>query len=477
MPMQINIENLVIGRGPVGVIACKRIIDLGFTVLNIDIGDDIYKLINELDVKSNINFTGVSKLPSIAAENYQYHWGGACMGWQYFHNDKKVNGQKKWGKDSNISLPIDIDVFQKACVQLTKILGITNFNFKTNKPRFKIMSSFTPNSNLIFATLYSDPKFTKLITELHGSELYSFNKNFRVNSLICSNNKVKVIGVDTISNKPVVINAEKIFLAAGAINNTKILLESDLDIPSKELLGKNLSDHLCVPIAEIYTSRIFRIVKLLGYKKPRKGNKLWPRLSLSSDISDTHFEHKMLDSFCYATDIAGLTKISNKLIAISQSHPIIQNFLSFLPIKGKFKLNLFSEMFNSLDNKIIKNKYSIYEINLNVSLNDQSSIISNSEKYIQIIKQILPVTKIVTYFTSIKNLDLNSIQAGSHPSGTYRMSANSYSGIVDANSNLHMHKNIFVLGSGVFSRSGATHPTFPSMVLAILAVNSILLKS
>ena len=345
--MQTDVENLVIGRGPVGVIACKRMIDLGFTVLNIDIGDDLYKLKNELDVKSNINFTGVSKLPSIAAENYQYHWGGACMGWQYFNNNKKVSEQKTTGGERfNYFLPIDSYEFQKAGVQLAKILDLTNFNFKINKPRFKILPSVIPNSELIFAAIFNDLKFTKLITELHESKLYSFSKNYKVNSLTCSNDKIKVIGVDTISNKPFVISAKNIFLAAGAINNTKILLESDLDIPSKELLGKNLSDHLGVPIAEIYTSRIFKITKLFGYKKKKKANILWPRLTFSSNITDTQYEHEILDSFCYATEIMGLTKISNKLISISQNYSIIRNFLSFLPIKGKFTLNLFSEMFN-----------------------------------------------------------------------------------------------------------------------------------
>ena len=286
-------------------------------------------------------------------------------------------------------MPIDSYEFQKAGVQLAKILDLTNFNFKINKPRFKILPSVIPNSELIFAAIFNDLKFTKLITELHESKLYSFSKNYKVNSLTCSNDKIKVIGVDTISNKPFVISAKNIFLAAGAINNTKILLESDLDIPSKELLGKNLSDHLGVPIAEIYTSRIFKITKLFGYKKKKKANILWPRLTFSSNITDTQFEHEILDSFCYATEIMGLTKISNKLISISQNYSIIRNFLSFLPIKGKFTLNLFSEMFNSLDNKIVKKKYSTYEINLNVSLNDQSSIILNSEKYIQIVKQIV----------------------------------------------------------------------------------------
>ena len=65
------------------------------------------------------------------------------------------------------------------------------------------------------------------------------------------------------------------------------------------------------------------------------------------------------------------------------------------------------------------------------------------------------------------------MQSGSHPSGTYRMSISPNEGIINPNSELHKHGNIFVLGAGGFPRSAATHPTFTAMALAVLSVNSI----
>jgi len=61
---------------------------------------------------------------------------------------------------------------------------------------------------------------------------------------------------------------------------------------------------------------------------------------------------------------------------------------------------------------------------------------------------------------------IQSVPAGTHPSGTIRMGRTPSDGVVNRKLELWSHPNVKILGSAVFPRASATHPTFPAMVLS-----------
>jgi choline dehydrogenase-like flavoprotein len=61
----------------------------------------------------------------------------------------------------------------------------------------------------------------------------------------------------------------------------------------------------------------------------------------------------------------------------------------------------------------------------------------------------------------------SQITGGPHHMGTTRMSADPRHGVVDANCRVHSVGNVFVAGSSVFSTGGWANPTFPLVTLAL----------
>ena len=63
-------------------------------------------------------------------------------------------------------------------------------------------------------------------------------------------------------------------------------------------------------------------------------------------------------------------------------------------------------------------------------------------------------------------INIRKIQTGSHPSGAYGMSNSRDKGVVNEKSRHWTDSRISVLGAGVFPRTVAKLPTFPSLVAA-----------
>jgi choline dehydrogenase-like flavoprotein len=153
--------------------------------------------------------------------------------------------------------------------------------------------------------------------------------------------------------------------------------------------------------------------------------------------------------------------------------PFARYFLR-IKVKGNFQLNLFVEILNTPENAIELNKnLKKLQINFNLTEADRAEISKIVTGYFEGLGELFKTNLPDSIHGLFGISELHSAQSGSHPSGTYRMSVSPNEGIINPNSELHRHRNIFVLGAGGFPRSAATHPTFTAMALAVLSVNSI----
>ena len=460
--MNFEVENLVVGRGPVGVVTCLELLHKRQKVFNIDLGRDLSFLSKKFIVESNINYTGVTKLPSIVKDSNSHLWGGACMGWRFFENESKNDFQLP-------GLPIDKTQFKMACNRLLTLLNLTRFDFAKDKPKFGHYFKMPESLELVFAKIVRDPYLTKQINELESNPEYRFKDGMVVNEVKDLGSILEINGVMAETDVDFTIKAKRVFLAGGTINNTRILLDSDLDIPAFYLLGKNLSDHISLPLTQIPSDNILKVERLFGYKKAPGKTRLWPRIRLRNEFKF----HSVLDSFCYVTDIEAISKLGNRLHMVCRHVPYARHFLR-IKIKGNFQFNLFAEILNTLTNEIeLNKKLKKLQINFNLTEADKAELSKIVTGYFEGLRDLFE-TNLPDSTQSYSRLsELHLMQSGSHPSGTYRMSISPNEGIINPNSELHKHGNIFVLGAGGFPRSAATHPTFTAMALAVLSVNSI----
>ena len=459
--MFLEVDNLVIGRGPVGVITSIALLEKNFKVLNLDLGSDVELSTKDFVLNSNINYKGISKPPSLIKDGNENLWGGACMGWRFFEENFSPENIMP-------GLPISLNGFSLASNKLKKILKINNFNFSTSKPKYSARIKKTYALEQIFAKIINDPYMSDLIKELNSNPGYQYRANIFIQKVFDYGTHLECVGEFTENKQPLIIKCKRVFLAAGTISNTKLLIKSDLGLVNKNFLGKFLSDHLSSPIALIDSKNLVEVEKYFGYRRSTKGSKLWPRVKLN-------LEDKMLnlDSFCYVTEVNADTRKGQRILDFLSRFPIFFLFIR-KGVKGSFQLNLFTEISNSSKNEIVFDESeNLFKVHFQVERHDLKVIGEISRSYI---KQISNAFSIKDWQISMllepENL-LQKLQTSSHPSGSYRMSASPSNGVINSNSQLHYHPNIYVLGAGAFPRSGATHPTFTAMILALMAVGSI----
>jgi hypothetical protein len=458
----IEAENLVIGRGPVGVVTSHALLEKNLRVLNVDIGTNVKLSTQDLIVNSNINYTAAIKPPSLVKGTNEHLWGGACMGWQYFQkNDSPVALMP--------GLPISEAQFDQASKKLKKILRVTNFNFSKDRPNFNLKVTRLKGLKFVFAKIVKDPYMATQIKVLHSNPNYKFLTSILIHQVIDKGTHLECQGKFTDSHQVVKIVCKRVFLAAGTISNTIILSQSQLQSLNRKFLGSFLSDHISLPIASATTTDLVSIEKHFGYKNASRGTKIWPRVKIQS----SDYDIQSLDTFCYVTEVVASTRKGQRILALLRRFPILQVFFK-MKIEGEYQVNLFSEVLNSASNGIRPYDASKkFQINFLLGPNDLDLISKIAHSYIE---KFLATPMMKNGRASvIFNVEeqLQSLQAGSHPSGTYRMSANPAEGVINSFSQVHSCPNVFVLGSGAFPRSAATHPTFTAMALALIAVDSI----
>jgi hypothetical protein len=139
----IEAENLVIGHSPVGVVTNHALREKNLRVLNVDICTSMKLSTQDLIVKSNINYTAATKPPSLVTGTNEHLWGGACMGWPYFH-------KKDFPVVLMHGIPISEVHFDQASKKLKKILRVTSFIFFKCRPNFNLKKTRLKGLKFVF---------------------------------------------------------------------------------------------------------------------------------------------------------------------------------------------------------------------------------------------------------------------------------------------------------------------------------------
>lgn len=451
-------ENIIVGDGPIGRVLHFNNLKKGKDSLILDAGPGLNLLKSAISIESNIDYVGQYKAPSLNPAASQFFWAGGCQGWP----KEDVNSIDK---DTLPLLDLENHFFQSQS-KAAKILGIKNFDFRKNLPYLSItkhLFSRKLGMDRIYAKVLLDPKLDKLKAfndKFHEQTI----TNVIITKIIPEKDYLVLKGFDCIDMTEIEFQCQKLDLAAGTIENTRLLLnsKSELKIRKTDLLGKNLSDHLSLKFNCYSTLELKKIIRMFSRPKTIDGMRIWPRIKKSivePDYSVRSFAH--IDQFKFDQD--KLPIMYRILRRIGQERLYFGKSKS-----GKFNLNLFVEKQNEVSNEILLTGRTIGripEIKIKFNLNEPEFLAVKllGKVYEESLKVKFPCMR-----GTSEKIEYHQIYAGTHPSGTYRMSQTPSGGIVNNRSQLWEDFRIKVHGSGVFPRASATHPTFPSIALSII---------
>jgi hypothetical protein len=425
-------------------------------VLIIDAGEGLSALNKRTVVNSNIDYAAFRRQPSFHSGSSGFQWAGGCQGWpeEHFSNHLGDNG-----------LPIDSADFYLMSKVASEALGFSNFDFSVDKPRIHLGSLATRNDHSIekiFAKITNDPFLKRLKLDGQCNTLH----NFVATSIEPNKGLLFVHGFDYPSLKKQTLITREVYVANGTFEATRLILNSKIFglKVNEDFIGKFLSDHLTLPFAEYATGNLDFFLRYFGKHKTFDQKYIWPRLksqNKGNELAPPSFCH--LDRFTYNNNEPLAFKIQRKIG--------MQNIVKFGQNSGRFWLNLFVEKENDEKSRITISQDSehflpLLNVEFNVTENETKRLVEIGQVYEDALRTMSGISRIHTEEVTDGLVLLQSIGAGTHPSGTIRMSRTPSDGVVNRKLELWNHPNVKILGSAVFPRASATHPTFPAMVLS-----------
>jgi len=438
-----NYDAIVLGRGPLGVFTSNKLLLKGYSVLNIDTGINLENLRKKIIVDSNIDWRSKNEPPSLNNAASSFMWTGGCMSWPLESLGANID-----------QIPIEKKDFINSIKSISNYLNINDFDFTNNKP---LDFNSELNNSMTYTYLMQDYGFKENIKDLEENKNYKFIDNATSFEIIPGDeNKVFFIK----DGEKLSYSYSKLFLCLGAIENTRVFLNSSKLSKSKYTDGLNIEDHLRFPIAKFKIRNLYKFMELFDKTKNSKNQKyLWPRFTYKgfNKESYTFFRFWRYDNILY--------------------RKFNLNFLKKRMFNsGTCELYLFMEK----DKNKINIKYSDKEIkNIKVSFNIDQEEISNInelvklyiEKYKENFGDFILDTEI--YKIDLKESFLQTVESASHPSGMLKMGTNKQSSFVNKYSQLWDFTNIYIFGSAVLPRPHYIHPTFPCLVLADYSLNNL----
>tara|TARA_B100001057_G_C22813024_1_gene936246 strand:- start:809 stop:1975 length:1167 start_codon:yes stop_codon:yes gene_type:complete len=377
----------------------------------IDSSDFLNKLIEKTSIKSNINYSGHKDRNSLNSDLYK-KWGGALMSWPELQIQNLKNNSFDI-KNDKLNL-LQKDVLDILCV---------------NKNSFS--EKIADENDLFINNAYvtDNINFDNFINEdiLHNIVAYK---------ILPHKDKLVIKGKNFTDGSDVEFETKKVILSTGAIENTRILLNSPkLHSPS---LGKNLGDHVNIKVANLKVNENFSIFL------NKENNKIWPRLQ-----SYENLKYSKNTYFCHF-----LTNLNKKSSEFSLCYE-----------KNKTDYNFIEHSFEVDD---------ILPIQINFMLDDQDLENINNYK-----NSAISFLKKNNFIRSHKNkkISFNKIEDSLHPSGTSVFGPSQENSVTNSKGNLIVNQNIIVLGTGNFQRPYCFHPTLASLALTKHYINKNFIRT
>ncbi len=481
----ISCDICIIGSGPVGLSLASELASSPYKVVILESGGEMplpeQQLLNEGNVELQGPFNFKQKIDGYLTQGRVRSiggtgnaWGGYCAPFDEFDFKKRswIPGSG-WPITKEELIP-----FEKRAAQWMELGNFQSEQFNKKDP------PFFPSSDSVIRTKI----FHRHPIRLHFKYLPEIKKSTQVDLIhhatvthlqaSSSGNKIEVLRVQSTKEHGFKVKARKVVLAAGGIENTRLLLCSN-DIHKKGIgnqfnqLGAYFMEHIHTEMNMLYLNqkptpsafKLFDEFRMDVDKKPLGLLGVQPEflenerlLNSYAMLKETDFEDSRLNSF--DRSVIKQTPTLNKTTGTGSIYSLIM-ITEQMP--NKESQIILDSTKDALGLPRIRINWKASELDIKSPLRTMELIGS---------KLIAAYGGRMKFQADLKTYLKQSYytwptMGGFHHMGVTRMGEDPKNGVVDANCQLFDVKNCFVAGSSVFPTAGAVNPTFTAVALAV----------
>jgi choline dehydrogenase-like flavoprotein len=492
-------EICIVGTGPSGISLATKFNNTKYSIVMLESGgllpDPKYQTLNK-GKNSGPRFLSLDGSRIRCWGGGSLLWAGHCGQFsQDEFNQKEYIPLSGW--------PINKEDLNKYYEEASGLLGINYELFGGERylddiwnlglSKFDVQKSFLSESLLLKANSENRNFGTKFKNEIQSSDNIDVIYHATVTNIQLSENRKTVTNliINSLNGNKAIIKANVYILAAGALENPRLLLASNVGINNAEgnnrhFVGKCFMSHPGVSeAAEIHNTNNVSSVCLKNNNFHNVDKNIIPYLQVKDNLRITNklLKHS-IEIKAYPDLINGSTYWSGRI------------FSEFDKLKGNFQI---MESIEKLLCRLSGNKYNSLLWDVGVGIEQQPRL--NNKLNLDGDVDSLGVPLLNMYWDNLSELEKNTIieaikllaqELGmnntgrikltknllsgeafnqqdpiNHHIGTTRMSDSILTGVVDKNCKVFSVSNLYLSGSSVFTTSSNVNPTFTIIALSL----------
>lgn len=505
----IEADVCIIGSGAAGIAAAREFLNTPAKVLVVESGNEVFN--REIQELYNCRlddcvYSGALYGRFRTLGGSTTRWGGQALPLTPIDFEKR-----DWVQYSG--WPISYEEVNQFIPRALALMRVDQLNFTTDI--FNLVKLAPPSFNKDVLDYHvskwsPSPDFKKAyVPELRSSKNITIltNANLTRIDLDAGHAKAERILLSTLEHKTAEVRAKHFLLCTGGIENARILLSNNHQLPAgignhHDLVGRFLQDHPSAMIGVLENCNRPAIHKLFNIHY-RKGLKYSVRFSLNRKSQQ---QHKTLNAtgglfFSYRSDHA-IQILSNTKWMLKSKSFSGRHVRQLLKLSYRFPDLLVPAYYYLFHSRSVKPR-TVFEINM---MTEQEPS-PDSRVYLDTEKDRLGIPKAVirwrltdlswhTTTTFSKLVKEQFQQAGlgeirlhgwldskdgwtkrlndlNHHIGTTRMGHSPQTGVVDTNCKVHGLQNLWIAGSSVFPTGGHSNPTLTLLALTYRTIDKM----
>lgn len=504
---RVETQVVVVGGGIAGLVAATRLARLGVRTVVLESGaasgGGVPHALNEV-VQAGQFYRGATEGRFRGLGGTSTRWGGAMLPFQGCDMGPHTAG---WPAD----WPVTLDEIEARFGDIQALFGLPTDNFEIPNQSANSLGS----SDFVLRSAKWPAFRQRNLANTLSKEIAAPNIEIWVNATavrfkLNDLGQLSYIVANSPSGAELIVEARLAVFAAGAIENTRLMLQLDAQYDDqifkpKELLGKYFFDHLTATAGTLEpTRRGSDLNKAFGLRFQGAGMRDTrlepsPQLRASAGLPGAfaHVAAMSSDAVAFAAlrglyrdlqsgaplDVQNLLGVSRDLgwFAEAAWWRFAKGRL-LAPRDAEYEVVLVTEQFPSIANTVTLSSTKSDFYGAPVAQIDWRPSEVDFEGFRRV-QDALESYWTESRFGSIAAFTKTpeavwreGLQSGSdifHPGGTTRMGRNAKTGVVDANLRSFQVPNLYVIGTSVFPTGGSANPTFTLMAFALRAADHI----